>query len=144
MQNPSLMQAQIESLKEIVSVLENSAPDQVCKQWRVKVFEELVKNKQMQLVHTQDIKKYKEEERRLRLKEQEARASLESALSASAIEKQKLTKEVFSLQQRVKSSQFSSGVLMNLQTYMNAQLDTLTRVLALLETYHHKLAFSLS
>ena len=149
MQNPNYLQVQIESLKEILSDYERTNADQITRKWRAKVYEELVRNKQQQLEHSIELKKIREEEKRHRTREQELRSSLEAAsyqVSNLSNERQKLLVEIQNLTKKSKSIKqfFNSSMLMNLQNNMNGQSDTLTRILALLETYHHRLAFCLS
>lgn len=52
-----IIEAQIESLKEIIQIYETSNPNELTKKWRMKVYEELLRNKQQQIIHTAQLKK---------------------------------------------------------------------------------------
>jgi chromosome segregation ATPase len=147
MQNMSILQAQIESLKEIIEVMEATMPDTLVKKWRGKVFEELVRNKQQQIMHFVEIKKFKDEEKKLKSKEQQIRAALESAhMQASSLnlERVKLQKEIQTLQGKLRNTSINSSYLMNLQSVMTSNLELHARVLGMLDTFNHRITFSMS
>lgn len=147
MQNLSILQAQIDSLKEMIELMERSSPDSLAKKWRAKVFEELVKNKQQQILHNIEVKKFKDEEKKLRAKESQIKAALESAhLQASSLnlERNKLQKEVQTLQSRLRSSNLNSNFLLNLQATLTNNLELNAKVLAMLDTFNHRITFSMS
>ena len=123
MQNLSILQSQVESLKEMIEIMEHSSGDILSKKWRLKVFEELVRNKQQQILHSIEIKKFKEEEKKYRAKESQIKAALESAhlqASSLSLERSKLQKEVQILQLRVARSSLSSTFLLNLQSTLTS------------------------
>jgi len=64
----SLLEAQIQSLKDIVKTLENTHPDEVAKKWRLKVFEEMRRNKQQQLAHSLELRRLQSHSEELRTK----------------------------------------------------------------------------
>lgn len=147
MQNISILQAQIDSLKEMIDLMERSNPDTLAKKWRAKVFEELVKNKQQQIQHNIELKKFKEEEKKFRSKESQIKAALESAhLQASSLnlERNKLQKEVQILQSRIRNSNINSNFLLNLQATLTNNLELNAKVLAMLDTFNHRITFSMS
>lgn len=127
--------------------MERSNPDTLAKKWRVKVFEELVKNKQQQIQHSIEVKKFKEEEKKFRSKESQIKAALESAhLQASSLnlERNKLQKEVQILQSRLRNSNINSNFLLNLQATLTNNLELNAKVLAMLDTFNHRITFSMS
>lgn len=147
MQNISILQSQVESLKEMIEVMEMTNPDALIKKWRHKVFEELVRNKQQQIMHNIEIKKFKEEEKRFRSREQQIKAALESShIQASSLnlERNKLQKEIQNLQAKVRGSAIHSANLLNLQSIMASNLETNARVIAMLDTFNHRITFSMS
>jgi hypothetical protein len=147
MQNLSILQAQVESLKEMIEVMEHSNPDTLAKKWRLKVFEELVRNKQQQILHTIELKKFKEDEKKFRAKESQIKAALESAhlqASSLSLERSKLQKEVQVLQSRLRSGSFSSAFLMSLQSTFTNNLDLHSKVLSMLDAFNHRITFSMS
>lgn len=147
MQNLSILQSQVESLKEMIEIMEHSSGDLLSKKWRLKVFEELVRNKQQQILHSIEIKKFKEEEKKYRAKESQIKAALESAhLQASSLnlERSKLQKEVQILQSRVARSSLNSTFLLNLQSTLTSNLELNSKVLSMLDTFNHRITFSMS
>lgn len=81
-----ILEAQIESLKEIIHILETSNPNEISKKWRMKVYEELLRNKQQQIIHTAHIKK--------------ARDSLSEERKETAILKKKIDENILALQEK--------------------------------------------
>ena len=147
MQNLSILEAQVESLKELIEVMEMTNPDMLIKKWRQKVFEELVRNKQQHIMHVLEIKKFKEEEKRMRSREQQIKTALESAhmqASSLSLERAKLQKEIQNLQSKVRSSAVNSSNILNIQSLMTSNLELNTRILAMLDTFNHRIAFSMS
>ncbi|CAG9318359.1 unnamed protein product [Blepharisma stoltei] len=150
MQSSNSLQMKIEVLEKLLAEYESNDPLQITKKWRIKVFEELVRNKQQQITHSIEVKRFKEEERRLRVREQEVRNSLEGAhqqVSQLNSEILRLQKDLQISQQKAKSAGqqgVSATVLMSVQSNMSDQIERSTRVLALIETYYHRLTFALS
>lgn len=101
-------------------------------------------------MHSIEVKRFKEEEKRLRNREQEVRNSLEGAhqqVSNLNSELSKLQKDYQVSQLKIKSASqqgVSTTMLMGVQSNMNDQIERMTRVLALIETYYHRITFALS
>ena len=111
------------------------------------MFEELVRNKQQQILHVIEIRKFKDEEKKLRSREQQIKTALESShLQASSLnlERIKLQKEISNLQTKVRTNTVHSSYLLNLQNIMTSNLELHTRILAMLDTFNHRIAFSMS
>lgn len=147
MQNISILQAQVESLKEMIEIMERTTPDSLVKMWRSKVFEELVRNKQQQIMHAMEIKKFKEEEKKYRFREQQIKAALESAhlqSSSLSLERAKLLKEIQILQGKVRNQSMHSSFILSLQSTLTSNLEAHAKILAMLDTYNHRIAFSMS
>ncbi|OMJ65613.1 hypothetical protein SteCoe_37906 [Stentor coeruleus] len=147
MQNISILQAQVESLKEMIEIMERTTPDSLVKMWRSKVFEELVRNKQQQIMHAMEIKKFKEEEKKYRSREQQIKAALESAhlqSSSLTLERAKLLKEIQILQGKVRNQSIHSSFILSLQSTLTSNLEGHAKIIAMLDTYNHRIAFSMS
>ena len=98
-------------------------------------------------MHSLEIKKYKEEEKKFKSREQQIKTALESAhLQASSLnlERVKLQKEIQNLQFKARNNNFNSSFALNLQSMMGSHLEFYTKILTTLDTFNHRIAFSMS
>jgi hypothetical protein len=114
----SLLEAQIQALKDIIKTLENTHPDELSKKWRIKVFEEMMRNKQQQLAHSLELRRAAEDIRRLQGSTEELRTNVQR-YQANATQ---LMQDNEVLQQRLAAERQERGVLASIQKQQNVLL----------------------
>ena len=143
----SMLEAQVQSLKDIVKTLEGTNPDEVAKKWRAKVFEELMRNKQQQITHTAELRKAQEDTRRLQTKTEELLLALQKCQSSLTA----ISQENSSLQQRLLTERQEKAVLVNIQKqqqvlllaspqHLQGQFEVMADILNKVEKYEQKIS----
>lgn len=143
----ALYEAQILSLREIIKTLETAHPDEIAKKWRVKVFEEMMRNKQLQIANNQEIRRIVDENRRLVVKNEDLIVTLQKF--QASISQFKQENEILS--QRLASEKHEKSILLSIQKQQNAlllstpqhlqhQFETMTEIQSKLDHYQQRIS----
>lgn len=142
----SLLEAQIQTLKEIVKTLENAHPDELAKKWRIKVFEEMMRNKQQQMAHALELRRAAEETRRQQSHSEELRTSVQRHQANMT----QLVQDNEVLQQRLAAERQERAVLVSIHKQQNAlllatpqhlqgQYEAMAEILTKLDRYQQRI-----
>jgi hypothetical protein len=141
----SQLTAQVESLKEVVSVLEASKADEIAQKWRAKLFEELIRNKKLQILHAQEIRGLKDNELKTAAREEELNGvldNLQRQLAASTHDRQRsdgeTAKAKLSAKREAETSARLGEILAGVPQQIANNLDVLTKLQSSLDVFKQR------
>lgn len=141
----SLLNAKVESLQEIVNVLEASKADEIAKKWRAKLFEELVRNKKLMILHAQELRGLKDNELKHLAREEELQGvldNLQRQLTSLTIEKQNSQSEAAKARQDLKRENETScklsELLAGVPQQISSNLDVLSKLHSAIDVFKQR------
>ena len=135
----SLLEAQIQSLKDIIKTLENTHPDEVAKKWRLKVFEEMMRNKQQQLAHSLELRRLQSHSEELRTNLQRYQTNVTQLVQDNEALQQRLAVERQERGVLASITKQKDALLLTFPQYLQRQIEAMAEIYAKLDRYQQRI-----
>jgi len=135
----SLLEAQIQSLKDIIKTLENTHPDEVAKKWRLKVFEEMMRNKQQQLAHSLELRRLQSHSEELRTNLQRYQTNVTQLVQDNEALQQRLAVERQERGVLASITKQKDALLLTFPQYLQRQIEAMAEISAKLDRYQQRI-----